>query len=90
MITRYNITAQVYCHRFKSKYLHSMRVVVNEEDGMLQYPPQIEGCNRSSIISPCPACIAYVKNNVYRAMPLPNRGSIEVNPPQTICEEAAP
>jgi hypothetical protein len=32
------------------------------------------------MMSPCPACIAYVKNKVFKAMPLSNGSTIEVIP----------
>jgi len=57
-----------------------MFVTVLEEDGMPQYPPLTDGCLTCSSMDPCPACIAYVKNKVFKSMPLSNGETIDVYP----------
>lgn len=80
MITSYQIRALVNCTRYKSKYPRTMFVRVAEDDDMPQYPPCIDGCLSCSTMSPCPACIAFVKNAVFHAMPISNGSTIEIYP----------
>lgn len=75
--------ALVYCHRFKSNYLHPMKFLVYEDDGITR-PLQTVGCSRSSVGFPCSACIRHVVFEVSRSLPLPNRSSIEIYPPSAI------
>ena len=80
MVTKYQIRALVHCKKYGTKFPRTMYVTVTEDDGMPQYPPYTDGCRACSMMSPCPACIAYVKNKVFKAMPLSNGSTIEVIP----------
>ena len=83
MITKYQIRAIVSCKKYGTKFPRTMYVTVSEDDGMAIYPPYTDGCKSSSIMSPCPACIAYVKNKVFRSMPLSNGCTLEIHPELT-------
>lgn len=89
MINQVHIRANVLCRRTTKEYVFSMPIVVHEDDGVPLYPPQTSGCTRCTLSSPCPACVSYVLNEVFRALPLPNRSSIEVVPPKTIGDDGA-
>ena len=80
MITKYQIRALVNCKKYGSKFPRTMFVTVSEDDGMPQYPPYTDGCHACSMMAPCPACIAYVKNIVFKAMPLASGTTIDVFP----------
>lgn len=80
MITKYQIRALVACRRYRSKYPHTMYVTVCEEDGIPQYPPYTDGCGGCSLMDPCPACVAFVKNEVFRSFPLSNGETVEIIP----------
>ena len=84
MVNTVNIRANVVCYRTNKRFLSTMYVMVHEEDGVPLYPPQTTGCARCSVMAPCPACTAHVLNEVFRALPLPNRSSIEIDPTSSI------
>jgi len=89
MVNQVFIRANVICRRTSKNYEYSMPFTVYEDDGVPLYPPQTSGCTRCQLSAPCPACVAYVINEVFRALPLPNRSSIDVEPPATIREGAS-
>ena len=74
------IRANVVCHRSRKEFVYPMSVTVFEDDGVPMYPPQTSGCSRCTLSAPCPACVSYVINEVFRALPLPNR-SISISIP---------
>jgi len=84
MVNIITIRANVTCYRTTKKFISTMYVMIHEEDGVPLYPPQTTGCSRCSLASPCPACAAHVLNEVFRALPLPNRSSMDIDPTSAI------
>lgn len=80
MVTKYQIRVQVRCKKYGAKFPRTMFVTVAEDDGMPQFPPYTDGCHACSMMAPCPACIAYVKNEVFRSMPLASGTTMEIAP----------
>jgi len=84
MLNQFHIRVNVVCPRTAKKSVSSMQVTVYEEDGVPLYPPQTSGCFRCSLSAPCPGCVAFVLNEVFRALPLPRRSSMDVEPPESV------
>jgi hypothetical protein len=80
LITKYQIRVLVRCKKYGTKFPRTMFVTVSEEDGMPLFPPYTDGCIACSMMAPCPACIAYIKNEVFRSMPLASGATIEIAP----------
>jgi len=89
MINQVFIRANVVCRRTRKLFVYSMPVTVCEDDGVPLYPPQTSGCTRCELAAPCPACVAFVINEVFRSLPLPNRSSVDIEPPASITEDSA-
>lgn len=89
MVNKIYVRANVVCRRTNKHLVMNMPVTVFEDDGVPMYPPQTSGCSRCQLTMPCPACVAHVINEVFRALPLPNRSSVDIEPPAAIKDGAA-